>query len=189
MNEAVQQIRDIHGFAGVPWWPPGPGWWILAGGLILLTLLAWRFRSQLRLRIPIPVITLGDWRWDAARQLRGLRRQVQGDQLGLKDAAGSVSELLRRIAMARLGRHTCAGLTGTDWLAWLDANDPNRFDWGARGHLLLDAPYAPPYAPPSDLGAGTRRADLIALIDAAHDWVASEQPKPKPQPKPEASRV
>ena len=40
MNEAVQQIRDIHGFAGVPWWPPGPGWWVLAGGLILLALLA-----------------------------------------------------------------------------------------------------------------------------------------------------
>jgi hypothetical protein len=175
MNEAVQQIRDIHGFAGVPWWPPGPGWWLLAGGLVLLTLLIWRFRSTLRLRIPIPVITLGDWRWDAARQLRALRRQVQGDKLGLKEAAGTVSELLRRVAMARLGRHACAGLTGNDWLSWLQTNDPNGFDWQSRGHLLLEAPYAPPQG----LGAGTRSADLIALIDAAHDWVASEVPKKK----------
>jgi hypothetical protein len=182
MNEAVQQIRDIHGFVGVPWWPPGPGWWVLATGLIFLTLLAWRFRAQLRLRIPIPVITLGDWRWDAARQLRALRRRVQRDELGLKEAAGSVSELLRRIAMARLGRPACAGLTGKDWLAWLHANDPNRFDWAARGGLLLDAPYAPPV----DTGVKTRLADLIALIDAAHDWVATEQPKQK---KPEAVHV
>lgn len=175
MNEAVPQIRDIHGFEGVPWWPPGPGWWVLAGGLVALILLAWRFRSTLRLRIPIPVITLGDWRWDAARQLRALRRQVQRDELKLKDAAGTVSELLRRIAMARLGRGACAGLTGTDWLAWLRANDPNRFDWETQGQLLLDAPYAPPV----DRGAGTRQADLIALIDATHDWVASEGPRKK----------
>jgi hypothetical protein len=172
MNEAVQQIRDIHGFEGVSWWPPGPGWWVLAGGLIALVLLAWRFRSTLRLRIPIPVITLGDWRWDAARQLRALRRQVQRDELKLKDAAVAISELLRRIAMARLGRPACAGLTGTDWLAWLHANDPNRFDWGSRGRLLLDAPYAPP----RDAGAATWRSDVIALIDAAHDWVATERP-------------
>jgi hypothetical protein len=182
MNEAVQQIRDIHGFAAVPWWPPGPGWWVLAGGLTLLALLAWRFRSTLRLRIPLPVITLGDWRWDAARQLRALRRQVQQDELALKEAAGTVSELLRRIAMARLGRAACAGLTGSDWLAWLHTNDPNRFDWGTRGGLLLDAPYAPP----RDTAAGTRRADLIALIDAAHNWVATEQPKKK---QAEASHV
>jgi hypothetical protein len=175
MNDAAEQIRDIHGFAGVPWWPPGPGWWLLAGSLILLALLAWRFRSTLRLRIPIPVITLGDWRWDAARQLRTLRRQVQRDELALKAAAGSVSELLRRIAMARLGRAECAGLTGTDWLAWLQANDPNRFEWGTRGGLLLEAPYAPPRA----LGAGSRQGELIALIDATHDWVASEGPKTK----------
>jgi hypothetical protein len=173
MNEAVQQIRDIHGFAGVPWWPPGPGWWLLAGALILLTLLAWRFRSTLRLRIPIPVITLGDWRWDADRQLRALRRQVQRDEIKLKDAAGRISELLRRIAMARLGRHACAGLTGTEWLGWLHANDPNRFDWDTHGRLLLDAPYAPPL----DTGAGARRADLLALVEAAHDWVAHESPK------------
>jgi hypothetical protein len=154
----------------------------LAGGLTLLALLAWRFRSTLRLRIPIPVITLGDWRWDAARQLRALRRKVQEDELALKEAAGAVSELLRRIAMARLGRAACAGLTGTDWLAWLHTNDPNRFDWGTRGGLLLDAPYAPP----RDTAAGTRRTDLIALIDAAHDWVATEQPKKK---QAEASHV
>ena len=174
MNEAVKQIRDIHGFDGVPWWPPGPGWWALAAGLILLTWLAWQWRATLRLRIPIPVITLGDWRWDAARQLRGLRRQVKRDELGLKEAAGSVSELLRRVAMARLGRAACAGLTGTDWLAWLAANDPNRFEWDQYGPLLLSAPYAPPKGQGP---AGDRRADLIALIDAAHAWVASEKPK------------
>jgi hypothetical protein len=185
MNEAVPQIRDIHGFDGVPWWPPGPGWWALAAGLILLIWLAWNFRSTLRLRIPIPVITLGDWRWDAARKLRALRRQVQRDELGLKAAAGSVSELLRRVAMARLGRAACAGLTGKDWLGWLRENDPNRFDWESHGRLLLDAPYAPP----TDTAAGTRRQDLLELIDAAHDWVAKEQPKKMKPLKTEAAHV
>jgi len=173
MNQPVPQIRDIHGFEGVSWWPPGPGWWILAAGVIAAVVLAWRFRSVLRLRIPIPVITLGDWRWDAARQLRALRRQVQRDELVLKEAAGAISELLRRIAMARLGRAACAGLTGPDWLAWLDANDPNRFAWAERGRMLLEVPYAPP----RDKGTAEHRGDMIVLIDAAHDWVAAEAPK------------
>ncbi|MEA3274809.1 MAG: DUF4381 domain-containing protein [Pseudomonadota bacterium] len=169
MYPGVEQLRDIHGIQGVSWWPPAPGWWILATTILALVVLAWRFRATLRLRIPpIPVFTMGSWRWDAARQLRDLRRRA-GEQ-AIKQSAGELSELLRRIAMARIGREASAGLTGEDWLAWLNGNDPKGFDWTQQGRLLLEAPYAPP-------GDRGHPEELLVLIDAAHDWVAAEEQK------------
>ena len=165
MIPELAQLRDIHGIAGVPWWPPAAGWWIILTATVLLVLAAWRWRSTLRLRVPIPGFTWGDWRWDAARQLRALRRRAKAQPA--KATAGELSELLRRIAMARIGRDACAGLAGVDWLNWLQSNDPKGFDWQDKGRMLLDLPYAPPETQ-------TGSADLIRLIDAAHDWVAAE---------------
>jgi hypothetical protein len=169
MNPDVTQLRDIHGIDVVSWWPPAPGWWLLAAAILLLVMLAWRFRTSIRLRIPpLPVFTVGNWRWDAARQLRALRRRA-ADQ-DAKQTAGELSELVRRIAMARRGREACAGLTGQDWLQWLSGNDPKGFDWTRDGRLLLDTPYAPP-------GRSGGAEEFLRLIDAAHEWVAAEDPK------------
>jgi len=163
MFPGVEQLRDIHGIQGVPWWPPGPGWWLLAAAVLALAVLIWRFRAKLRLQIPpIPFFTVGSWRWDAAWQLRDLRKRAS-TQDG-KQTAGELSELLRRIAMARLGRDVCAGLTGQDWLAWLQGNDPRGFDWSREGRALLEVPYAPP----ADV---KRSQELFMLIDAAYGWV------------------
>jgi hypothetical protein len=167
--EAIQ-LRDIHATLGNPWWPPAPGWWLLLLAFGLLALVLWRFDLVWRLRVPIPLVTLGNWRWDAGRELRRLRRDLES--ASLKDSASELSELLRRIAMARHGRSACAGLNGTDWLGWLTEQDPKGFDWQERGRLLLNAPYAPPRHAEAD------RAALFQLIDAAMEWVvASESSK------------
>ncbi|WP_296811229.1 DUF4381 domain-containing protein, partial [Thiocapsa sp.] len=162
----VAMLRDIHDIPPIPWWPPAPGWWLLAIALTLLALFVWRSRARISLRIPIPGITLGTWRWEAAAALRDLkRRAVKGQDA--KETLGELSELLRRIAMARLGRSACAGLVGTAWLDWLSAQDPNGFHWHERGRILIDAPYAPAGVLHSRVGA----KDLLALIDAALAWV------------------
>ena len=171
MYPGVDQLRDIHGIQGVPWWPPGPGWWLLAVAVLALIYLAWRFRTPIRLRIPpVPFFTVGSWRWDAARQLRDLRARA-GTQ-DSKQIAGELSELMRRIAMARLGRDACAGLTGDDWLTWLRGNDPKDFDWPQQGRLLLEVPYAPP-------GDRGRSQELTRLIEAAYGWVEVEERRKK----------
>lgn len=166
-GSALGPLRDIRGIEGVPWWPLAGGWWMLLGALLVLGLLAWHWRTVLRL--PIPYLTLGSWRWDAAAALRDLRRRDRAGQDG-KTTAAELSELLRRIAMARLGRGACAGLAGEDWLDWLSAQDPRGFPWRERGRILLDAPYAPPGR------LGDRR--LAELIEAAYAWVAAPQPRP-----------
>lgn len=163
----VAMLRDIHDIPAIPWWPPAPGWWLLAIAGTLLVIFVWRSRARISLRIPIPGITLGSWRWEAASALRDLRRRADKGQ-DAKQILGELSELLRRIAMARLGRPACAGLVGTAWLDWLAAHDPNGFHWQARGRVLIDAPYAPAGALRDRVGA----KDLLSLIDAALAWVA-----------------
>jgi len=170
MFPEANQLRDIEAALGNPWWPLAPGWWLLLAALALLVLVLWRFDLVWRLRVPIPLVTLGSWRWDAGRELRQLRRDAT--DASAKDTATDLSELLRRIAMARHGRGACAGLHGADWLGWLAEHDPKGFDWRDQGRLLLAAPYAPPARTEAELNT------LLRLIDAAMDWVIAGQPKP-----------
>lgn len=162
----IAMLRDIHDIPAIPWWPPAPGWWLMAIVGTLLVIGVWRARARISLRIPIPGITLGSWRWEAAAALRDLRRRARTGQ-DAKQILGELSELLRRIAMARLGRPACAGLVGAAWLDWLAAQDPNGFHWHERGRILIDAPYAPAGA----LRSGVGPKDLLCLIDAALAWV------------------
>ena len=162
MEPIAYQLRDIHPMDPVSWWPPAPGWWLLAAAIVAGLWLAWRYYPRLRL----PSLTGITWRWDAARQLRYLRRRARDQDP--RDTVAEFSELLRRIAMARYGRQSCAGLTGRDWLNWLQDHDPQGYNWADRAGLLLDLPYAPPGYASGEV------AQLLEMIDATQNWVARD---------------
>ncbi len=42
-NPTLEQLRDIHLPEAVHWWPPAPGWWLVAALLLALTI--WLSRS------------------------------------------------------------------------------------------------------------------------------------------------
>lgn len=160
-------IRDIHGLDPVGLWPPAPGWWLVAGVALLA---AWVAFLGLRFVWRYPFFT---WHLDARRHLAALRRRVGKADGNL--VAAELSQLLRRIAIARHGRSACAGLVGTDWLAWLTAHDPEGFDWVSAGQPLLGLPYAPPGT------AGDAEA-LRRLIDATVPWARRRARLPRARP-------
>ncbi len=131
LDAAALPLRDIHLPAAVPWWPPAPGWWLLAlgvaAGVAVLAWRLWRARTHRRRQIRRELDQLSrDYRddGDVSRLLQGL------------------SALLRRASLSVDERAKVASLTGTDWLRYLDgALDGHPFSNGP-GRVLIIGPYA-----------------------------------------------
>lgn len=135
-------LRGLHLPEAVGWWPLAPGWWLLivvllaTGGLLLR---AWRQRRAHAAA-----------RRKALRQLEESRSAYayHGNPVTL---GAEVSELLRRTMLAYAPRAEVAGLTGDEWLAWLDRDlDEPRFREGP-GRSLLELPYRKPESVAGDV--------------------------------------
>ena len=122
-------LRDIHLPAEPSWWPPAPGWWLLAALACLA--LAWMLRTLARRR-----------RLQRARH--ALQAELARTRAEHPDGAAQVaamSLLLRRVAK----KYAPGAMLLRDdaWLRFLDADDDGRPFSEGPGRLLLDGPYRP----------------------------------------------
>ena len=140
-------LRDIHLPEPVGAWPPAIGWWLVLLALVAAVwLLVWRFRRRRLTPVRRALLELAELRADAS--------------LSPNEKLRRLSILLRRVALTLHPRHEIAGLTGTAWLAWLDAAlDRPRFSQGP-GRRLVEAPYRPV--------APAESEDLLAL---GEEWL------------------
>ncbi|MEM7003859.1 MAG: DUF4381 domain-containing protein [Pseudomonadota bacterium] len=140
-SDPLQQLKDIHLPADPSWWPPAPGWWLLA--LLLTALLIWGIRKVYQAwqsGAPIRI----------ARKLHAANTQaVQAGQLSAQEYAHQSNELLKRLLVRALGRTDLAQPAAQDWLEALDeisgsdsftngpgqALGPSRF----QAHIEVDA--------------------------------------------------
>jgi len=157
MDPEQLPLRDLHLPEAIGWWPLAPGWWLVivlaAVGLVILC------RRYLRTR------ARGAARRYALLQLKELTAEFEQH----RDAvafSGALSELLRRTMLAYAPRQDVAGLTGDEWLAWLDRDlDQPRFQSEA-GRKLLELPYL---APRDDVSA----MDLVDVVAAVRQRLAT----------------
>lgn len=118
MEPSQLVLRDVHLPPAPALWPPAPGWWLLAGGVLLM------------------VMALLLWRWH--RHRRRQRWLAWFDQQSRHaDASAEVaalSALLRRAARRVDSR--ADRLHGDAWLRFLDGSSGHGFSSGV-GQLLL----------------------------------------------------
>ena len=130
-TDPLSDLRDIHLPDPVSWWPPAPGWWMVLGlAVVLIVLAVWGYR---RLRVPRIYRT-------ARHELQGLREAYAANREDHKLVTG-LSVVLRRYAMALYGREQVAGLTGQQWLTFLNkTGNTNTFSSGV-GNVIVSVPY------------------------------------------------
>jgi len=110
--DLLQQLRDIHLPAEPLWWPPAPGWWLLAAlGIAALIYLARQIGAAIRRRRPI-------------REARKLYQKLYGDYLsGIIDDRiylHESNELLKRLFIHGLHDDQARKANDDDWLRMLD---------------------------------------------------------------------
>jgi hypothetical protein len=144
-----QQLKTYHLPAPVSWWPPAPGWWLLALiASITLFALLWWWRTTARRRAAARL---------ALRELHTLRTRLAMEP---PELIPQLSRLLRRFVVARFAREQVAGLTGEDWLAFLDRHGGNGNFTQGIGRCLTLAPYRP-----------QPQVNTIELLALVENWI------------------
>lgn len=124
-------LRDIHGAPAVPWWPPAPGWWVVAVLVsLLLAYLTYLGIRRLRRRRKASAIL-------SELDSVGVRYAQQQDPVGL---ARELSMFVRRLALL-YDRQQVSGLYGPPWLRYLDESGATSGFTRGVGRVLADAPY------------------------------------------------
>jgi hypothetical protein len=164
-EDPLSQLADIHLPQDVAFWPPAPGWWLLAA--LLLAALAWfawrRFRQwqeSQRLRHALAELrtvlaTFSAVEDEAARNRAGLTLLYQ------------INSLLKRVALARHPGSGVAALTGRAWLDWLDAHGGGGAFANGPGQVLAEGEYRPRFD-----------ADAEALAALVRQWIEVQYREP-----------
>jgi hypothetical protein len=154
--QLLSQLRDIQGAPEAPFWPPAPGWWILALGLLVL--LAWALRGLYRRAVA------RRRRLELVKRLERLRHQHDPEQEPQAWLAG-VNRLLKVTAMRAFPEQAPGVLTGAAWVAFLGGATGAGAETGTgTGPDAFSALAAGPYEPHPDF-------DARVLERAAEDWL------------------
>jgi len=151
--QALSDLRDIHLPGAVTVWPLAPGWWLIFGGLVALTvgvLLHLRARRRSVKRA-------------AVRELDGIEASFRSSR-DVARLALSLATLLRRVAIARFPRRDVASLHGRDWSRFLVRTSGDRGLTVEIVHDLSLAVYAGPSAEPD-------ASRVEAWTTAARNWI------------------
>ncbi len=173
MNQQPLNLRDIHLPEPVSWWPLAPGWWLLLASIVIILISLFMAKK---------IYSSRQLKRDIIAELETIKQQFQQTQ-NTSQLAKALSVLLRRANITYYSQNifngeNVAGLTGEDWLRWLDkthvkpdsAITANNVKFQSDiGRILITAPYM---AENSKLDY-----DAQTLIRLCESWLLSPHTK------------
>lgn len=149
-SDPLAQLKDIHLPDPISWWPPAPGWWLLAIIVVLTVTMIIRFSLR--------YIRRNRYRKEALHELECLSKNRNNQST--RNTVEQLAALLRRVAIQTCGRETVAPLVGQAWLRFLDnKGGTDQFSIGS-GNVLGEGLYQQ-----------TIEADLDQLIPLVEKWI------------------
>jgi hypothetical protein len=148
--ELLSQLRDIHAAPAVPWWPPAPGWWVLALLLAIGLILLGKRLVRLHRR---------------HQRRRRLAGYVGAVEAGIDPAASpqeflsAINRIFKLVAIEAFPDSRCTRMQGRDWTRFLQqhlATQPG----AEQLEVLASGPYQP-----------VSRFDHGVILRLARQWV------------------
>lgn len=137
----LEQLEPLIAPPAISWWPPAPGWWLLA---LLLPALLWaaiRLFNRLRHNATKPVTEapLDPLRQAALNELEQLRKPYDGVDAG--PWLQQLNAILKRLCRERYPQSHSHTLSSRAWLAFLDSRCPAA--GLTRWMILVEGAYRP----------------------------------------------
>jgi Domain of unknown function (DUF4381) len=166
---SLDRLHDIVQAPDVPWWPPAPGWFWLAGGLIILLVL-------------IGVYALLRWQKNCYRR-EGLAEIDRMEAVVSQPARRTsvviaLNELLKRGALSVWPRDQVASLTGPLWIDFLNRTRGQKQSLRLDPETFSRAPYDERFA------AGLSEQKVRDLALSARAWFKHHRVETKESQQP-----
>ncbi len=166
--DALQGLHDVVVPGPISWMPQTAGWYVvvvlLLAGLTLLTVRVHRRRRANRYR----GVALKE-----LDRIRGLARQPSSRTAALLE----LPVLVKRTALSFRERNKVAGLTGDDWLGFLDGTYGGHAFSRGPGRLLVDLPYRD-----QAYIETLEEAEVEALFALVGRWISRHSARRTPSP-------
>jgi hypothetical protein len=175
-EDPLSQLADIHLPAVISFWPPAPGWWLLAAlvlvGLALLARQLYRqWQQEQRVKRVLAELALAYQAYEQA-SVDALHKNQAGLSL-----LYAINSLLKRVALVHHTDVEVAPLSGLAWLRFLDQHGNNTDFTEGAGKVLGDGEYRPHFD-----------GDAEALCQVARKWLVRQYLNNK-KPVPAQSKV
>lgn len=183
-EDPLSQLADIHLPGVISFWPPAPGWWVLAALVLLgLALLARQLYRQWQQEQRVKRVLA------ELAQAYQVYQQASADTLH-KNQAGlsllyAINSLLKRVALVQHADVEVAPLSGLAWLQFLDQRGNNTDFTQGAGKVLGDGEYRPHFDGDADALHQVARQWLVRQYQ--HNRQPAQAQAPVTLPKPEAS--
>jgi ABC-type uncharacterized transport system YnjBCD permease subunit len=149
-GDLLSQLRDIHAAPAVPWWPPAPGWWLLA--LVVAICLFYVLRYAVR-------------RLRSRQRRLALIRYVDHVENSVdpltapQEFLSSLNRIFKIVALRAFPDSHCAYLQGEEWVQFVQsklkaADTANELEALAQGPYQMAAVF-----------------DAQRLVSTARKWV------------------
>lgn len=156
-EELLAQLADIRLPSAISWWPPAPGWWLLAVLILVAIVFAWRAYARARDAKLLLSFALAELERCMTTYSEHASR---GDKMAGLNLLNTTNSVLRRVALFHNPQSEIASLSGDEWVRFLRVSS-------VSSAPLLDEALAAGFA------RGRFQRELEVDPDALHTFAAA----------------